>query len=267
MQIARALKSPLANLLLSKKNFVTTKTEKKDVLCMIQKLTPYSTSTPLIRLGPDGDGGFLVPDDLDGIEACFSPGVSTVSGFEKNCADLGMNVFLADKSVDNPAENNEKFNFIKKFIGAKNNTDFITIDDWVKATGVSNDSDLLLQMDIEGFEYEVILNCSGELLNRFRVIVIEFHDLSELWNRPFFNLASHAIDKILQTHTCVHIHPNNYSKVFKKDGLEIPPLAEFTFLRKDRVGNPVRSKSYPHSLDRDNTDNPSLVLPKCWYSY
>lgn len=39
-------------------------------------------SKDLIRLGPNGDGGYLVPDDLTGIEACFSPGVCATSEFE-----------------------------------------------------------------------------------------------------------------------------------------------------------------------------------------
>ena len=36
---------------------------------------------PMIRLGGDGDGGYVVPDDLDGLAACFSPGVSDVADF------------------------------------------------------------------------------------------------------------------------------------------------------------------------------------------
>ena len=30
-------------------------------------------------IGGAGDGGYLVPDDLDGIEYCFSPGVNLIS--------------------------------------------------------------------------------------------------------------------------------------------------------------------------------------------
>ena len=65
------------------------------------------------RLGPDGDGGYLVPDDLAGIEYTFSPGVSTESGFEAALAARGQRVFLADYSVDGPAEANANFAFEK----------------------------------------------------------------------------------------------------------------------------------------------------------
>ena len=131
--------------------------------------------------------------------------------------------------------------------------------------GVSKNKKSVVYEDIEGYEYETFLSCSNELLNRFRIIVAEFHNLEQLWNRPFFQIASAVFEKILQTHTCVHIHPNNYYPIFKKYGLEIPPLAEFTFLRNDRVFDPVPALKFPNPLDCDNTDNASQRLPACWY--
>ncbi|MCU0317661.1 MAG: hypothetical protein MUC92_13840 [Fimbriimonadaceae bacterium] len=56
-------------------------TSKEDILSLIAKLRPIRGQHELIRLGPDEDGGYLVPDDLEGIVACFSPGVNTVSRF------------------------------------------------------------------------------------------------------------------------------------------------------------------------------------------
>jgi hypothetical protein len=88
-----------------------------------------STDKELIRLGPEGDGGYLVPNDLAEIEACFAPGVSVISGFEKDCADIGIKVFLADKSVDHPAESHKLFYFTKKYVGVTTSDDFMTIDD------------------------------------------------------------------------------------------------------------------------------------------
>lgn len=65
-------------------------TDKNEILALMKSLYPLKTEYPLIRLGPVRDGGYLVPDDLTGIEACYSPGVSAVSGFEKDCAKRGM---------------------------------------------------------------------------------------------------------------------------------------------------------------------------------
>jgi len=177
-----------------------------------------------------------------------------------------MQVFMADKSVDGPAVNNELFHFTKKYVGATTNDDFMTLDDWVASAVPEKDTDLLLQIDIEGYEYEVFLSASNALMRRFRIIVAEFHALHMLWSWPFFKLAGHAFEKILQTHSCVHIHPNNYESHLQMNGLDIPLVMEFTFLRNDRIENRSYQKIFPHPLDYDNNpDGGSLVLPQCWY--
>ena len=240
-------------------------TDLRDIRSLIKKLYPLSTNKELIRLGPKGDGGYLLPNDLVGIQACFSPGISSVSGFEKDCADLGIKVYLADKSIDRPADEHELFHFTKKFVGAISDNGFMTLENWVDSSMPDTKSDLLLQIDIEGFEYEVFLSTSEDILQRFRIIVAEFHQLDQLWSRPFFNFASRAFDKVLQAHTCVHIHPNNCCGHLKINGIDIPRVMEFTFLRKDRIENTSYQRNFPSSLDYDNTPNPSLTLPKCWY--
>ena len=135
-------------------------TPKESVVSLINKLHPYSIDKELIRLGPNGDGGYLVPDDLVGIEACFSPGVDQISEFEADCLKRGMQIFLADKSVDKPKLDlaSDKYNFLKKHIGITNNEDFITMDEWVKSGRLDEKSDLLLQMDIEGGELDLFRN-------------------------------------------------------------------------------------------------------------
>ena len=45
-------------------------------------MRPVQTRFPLIRIGSAHDGGYLIPNDLGGISACFSPGVEVNSSFE-----------------------------------------------------------------------------------------------------------------------------------------------------------------------------------------
>ena len=135
--------------------FATAPTYTEEIRSLLDALSPVVCEHALIRLGPNGDGGYLVPDDLEGIAACFSPGVSSVSGFELACAQRGMRVYMADKSVDEPAEKHPQFHFQKKYIGATTNSDFATLDHWISESIASTEEDdLILQMDIEGYEYE-----------------------------------------------------------------------------------------------------------------
>ncbi|MFT4581413.1 MAG: hypothetical protein ACI915_000145 [Gammaproteobacteria bacterium] len=233
---------------------------------LINSLRPIDAGFDLLRLGPEGDGGYLIPDDINGIEYAFSPGVSTESGFEASLVERGMQVFLADYSVDGPGQASDKFSFEKKYIGSFADPSHMTLDVWKTSTIGDYASDLLLQMDIEGAEFEALLNTSDSLLCQFRVLVIEFHYLHQLWNKPWFLIVKRVFEKLLANHSVVHIHPNNGSGSFKSRGLEIPRVAEFTFIRNDRIKQRQPATIFPHPLDRDNKRRKkTMVLPPCWY--
>ncbi len=237
-----------------------------EVRSLIKALHPMSTNIPLIRLGPKEDGGYLVPDDLEGVTCCFSPGVYEVSGFEKDCAQRGMDIHMADASVNKPAEDDERFHFRKSYIGSYEHDKFITMEQWVMDAGDKSDDDWILQIDIEGWEYEVLLNMHADLINKFRIIVIEMHSLDQLFESRFFSIANSAFRKLLANHTCVHIHPNNNGHVQTCHGLSIPSLMEFTFIRNDRIEFSNPTSIFPHTLDADNMiGEKSIILPRCWF--
>jgi len=233
---------------------------------LILSLHPLDSGVELIRLGPDGDGGYLIPDDLEGIEYAFSPGVSTESGFEEDLARRGLRIFLADFAVDEPAEANPHFVFDKQFVGCVSDDTFTTMDEWKNSKLPGYTDDLILQMDIEGAEFEALLSTSADLLSQFRIMVIEFHFLHQLFNKPYFDLSSQVFKKLLQTHSVVHIHPNNCCGSVRAKRIEVPRVAEFTFYRNDRLRQHAYCGTFPHALDRDNTAKPTLILPECWYN-
>lgn len=261
----KSFKAYIKNKLRSNGLYVEKSTSKAAILSLIKSLHPIQTDRELIRLGPDHDGGYLVPDDLKNIKACFSPGVGRMSNFEVSCLEYGMQLFLADKSVDGPGVVHEDLCFLKKFVGPLNNESYTTLDDWVQSSIGNQEEDLMLQMDIEGYEYVTILNTSEKLLKQFRVVIVEFHNLHKLWNKEFFLTTHLVFQKLLQNHYCVHIHPNNISVPYVLNGIEIPSVAEFTFIRKDRVAVKGFRKDFPHALDKDNTPNSPVVLPEIWY--
>lgn len=233
---------------------------------LLQALRPLDPGIELIRLGPEADGGYLLPDDLDGIRYAFSPGVSNESGFEAALAERGMQVFLADASVDGPAASHPRFTFDKRFVGCLTDERYITLDDWHAAKVGDDDAELLLQMDIEGGEYETLLAASPKLLAKLRILIVELHGLPQLWNEPFFAVASRMFEKLLKSHAVVHIHPNNCCGSVKSAGLEIPRIAELTFLRRDRLRSTAYRTTFPHPLDRPNVAKPPLHLAPCWYT-
>jgi hypothetical protein len=269
MQRIKAL-NPLnlfKELLLKKKKIIVGSVDVEQLNTLIRRLWPYDVGKAMIRLGSENDGGYLVPDELDGITACFSPGVDKTTDFERDCAKHGMKLFLADLSVEKTDLNLQtaNYSFLKKHIGVTNSKDFITMDEWFKISQLGPEEDLLLQMDIEGCEYLSLIATSDEMLKRFRIIIVEFHDLHNLWEKDFFNQAEATFSKLLQNHTCVHLHPNNYAKILSLKGINIPNLIEFTFIRNDRIEAKTFQRNFPHKLDSDNTSSNKVVLPRNWY--
>lgn len=142
---------------------------------------------------------------------------------------------------------------------------YITIDKWIEQKSKSK-KDLILQMDIEGAEYEVILDIAKENLNKFRILVIEFHQMSLLLDKHAFRYIKQVFQKILENFEVIHIHPNNCLPVLKFGKYDVPPVLEFTFLRKDRVLEKIATQKFPHSLDRANVShNVDYALPEIFY--
>ncbi|MGR3460303.1 MAG: FkbM family methyltransferase [Roseovarius sp.] len=229
-------------------------------------LTPYQTDSPLIRLGDFGDGGYLVPDDLCGIAACYSPGVSEQASFEMDMAKRGIPSFMADASVECPPRNVPGAQFEAKFLGDRDEGDHMTLASWVAATDPKPGADLLLQMDIEGAEYTTLAAAPRDLLRRFRMIVIEWHHLPSVLTKPrSMRLALAAIENLREDFVTIHLHPNNVAGSVEIDGEAIPRVVEATLLRRDRARDLRPATALPHPLDwRHNPKRPALALPRRW---
>ena len=227
---------------------------------------PVRTQHPLVRVGGAGDGGYLLPDDFAGIRACFSPGVAATADFELAMASRGIESFMADYSVAESPVQHPLLHFEKKYLGTVNNDVYVTLDDWVRAHA-SQGGDLILQMDIEGAEYGVLLDCERSTLARFRMVVVEFHYLDNLIHTKGFELIQLAFHKLLKDFAVVHIHPNNYAAPLNYLGYEIPATMEFSFYRRDCLQPQGLAQQFPHALDRTNVPSaPDFALPACWHA-
>lgn len=235
------------------------------VRALVRSLHPFVTEKPLVRIGGEGDGGYLVPDDFEGITACFSPGVSETATFEEDLARRGIPSFLADASVAAPPIENTLFHFTRKYLGVVEDDRTMPLDAWVRLNAPA-DGDLMLQMDIEGAEWEVLLNTSRETMRRFRIIVLEVHSIWQIVSRLGFQIINSTFEKLLQDFYVVHLHPNNVANPVVVAGISIPSLMEITLIRKDRVKTLVYATEFPHPLDRRNDNRLlDLVLPRAWY--
>jgi hypothetical protein len=217
----------------------------------------------LIRIGPLQDGGYLVPDDLEGLVGAISPGVSSECGFDTEIAQRGIPVLMIDASVDGPPQEHVNFKFIPKFLGAQSSPSEMTLQE---AVTQFPSGDLLLQMDIERAEYEVLPVTPDTVMDRFRIIVIELHLVWRL-ERPTIGDFNAVMDKLLRNHRIVHFHINNSHGAVNVSGVEVPLLVELTLLRNDRANFDAKAHlTLPHPLDEENVPGkPSVKIPEWVY--
>ncbi len=233
--------------------------QQRNVLALLK---PVQTEHRLIRLGGDTDGGYLLPDDLEGIGACFSPGVDVVATFERDVVERGIPTFQIDASVEDTPLKHELNDFEAKFLGIETRDNLITLDDWVKAKVTEATGDLLLQMDIEGHEWLTFAAISTETLLRFRIMVLELHFVDGLTHGLGPWLFQPVLERLARYFDVVHLHANNVTPLVQSRELQMSRCLEVTFYRKDRSVQRSPLQEYPNILDRDNVPNrPSVHMP------
>jgi hypothetical protein len=232
----------------------------EDITKILDMFRPLSITTPLIRVGGDGDGGYLLPDDIEGIDAVYSPGVAETATFESFFADRGVESYLIDASVTAPPIHNDRFHFQRIWLAPETVEGLsISLQDWLDDHTPKSRS-LLLQIDIEGAEYESLLNTPTGHLDQFRIIVIELHELHSIATRMGGRLISALLTKLNETHYVVHTHVNNCCAPLSVQGVLVPDVVELTFLRKDRTEVTGAFATVPHPLDQANTANPDWQM-------
>lgn len=253
--------------LLSQGIFIDPMITTEKLISLVKLIRPQLCSQELIRLGACADGGYLIPNDLSGISACFSPGVDDIASFEQDLYKHGIGSHLADYSVDEIPTGTSALSFTKKFLGASTHDQFISLEDWVTSLAPdAADDSLLLQMDIEGAEYETLLACPNYILSKFRIMAIEFHQIESWSQSDFFKIVEATFRKLLTTHHVVHNHPNNAMGIVDLNGFSAPRVFELTLIKKNRVTlhGPA---SLPHKLDFPNVNYlPDIQLPNQWLS-
>lgn len=221
-----------------------------EVLQSLSLLRPLEADCGLIRVGSDNDGGYLVPDDLDGIYCCFSPGVGWTTAFEDHLQDdFGIPSFLADLTKPNGCRHPVDHIYIRH----ESTDDGKSLVDWIQDKDLPNGVDLLMQMDIEGAEWPVLMSTPRDVLNRFRIIVVEYHYLERLADEYLrFHMLHPVLHKMNELFVAAHVHANNAVDGVRLGSLQYPRVVEVTYLRRDRFVEQGTIQFREHPLDQLN---------------
>lgn len=233
----------------------------------------------LVRIGAAFDGGYVMPKRIiDASEALLSFGLSDEWQFEAAFhAARGKPVAVFDHTVDarfwlqkalaNAARGtlrldahrlrrSLRFMDYRRFFDGKTRRHFkmplgypgpgtADLREALRLTGF--DRDVLLKMDIEGWEYRALDDIAAERA-RFTGIAIEFHDV-DLHSDRIVRFIEETADSLV----LVHFHANSHT-VIGRDGQSI--VVELTFMNR-RLLEPGESLSH-RPLPIPDLDAPNL---------
>lgn len=205
---------------------------KAGVIQFYQTLKFCSLKENQVKIGESGDGGYYLPKTLSYDTHCFSGGVGPSSLFEFELAERGGTVSCYDASVLELPHPHDRVIFEKKFLGVVTSENVTTLNHEMNDTKIQGLENIIVKLDIEGAEYEVLLSMRPDIIEKVRILVIEFHYLTNLFDPMSGKIINAVFKKLLQTHVIYNIQKNPTHSNNKKFGFEINRTLEFCFINK-----------------------------------
>lgn len=219
-----------------------------------ERLHPYLIQEDLRRVGGFKDGGYLIPDINLEIDGLISPGIGDSFSFEFELVGLSEKVVLIDATVDNLKNLPSNMLHLHKMLAATSSQtgDYISLGD-IRTEYFPSAQSLVLQMDIEGSEYEILSAMEEQELDGINIILVEFHNIGEIMSfSDDANLLKSSLDLLFESFYLVHTHPNNAGGFFLNRFKIFPKVVETTWVRKGFIGQTPRRAVLPHLLDVPN---------------
>jgi hypothetical protein len=138
----------------------------------------------------------------------------------------------------------------------------------LEQNGHSKKDQMLLKIDVEGAEWDVFDGMSSNTLAKFDQIIVEYHGLEFLDRESFRSRAERVFRGIYHTHTCIHIHGNNYGGFAIVNNIPIPNVIEVTYALKSKFNFIESDDIFPTYLDDPcKQEEPDLFLGNFKYNF
>lgn len=225
-------------------------------------LQPYDVTCGKARVGGRNDGGYVMAHGFQNCPVAYSIGVGPQVEWDLEMASYGATVHQYDHTVESAPSTHPSFHFNKLGIGPDmENPELITLEEMLRRNGDRDRSGMILQMDVEGAEWDVLASLGSDLLGIFDQINIEFHWLSKLAEPAFRGKAEAIWSKLLQTHRPIHVHGNNCGNFNLVKGVPLPDIIEVSYCHRSRFDFAPCSSVFPTELDFPNgPDKPDYFL-------
>jgi hypothetical protein len=181
------------------------------VLSLLSLLKPAAVvGENRIRVGRDGDGGYVMIDDFQGIDGAVSLGVGDDVSWDEQIAGSGIDVWQFDPTVAGPPAPHALFHFEPLRAAGEDGEGAVCLETILRTRLAGRNGMKLLKIDIEGDEWAVFNATSQDVLATFKQIVCEFHRLDRLGEEEFAGQVRATLEKLAHTHFVYHVHGNNW---------------------------------------------------------
>ena len=212
-----------------------------------------------VRIGKESDGGYVLLNDLEKIKFAYSFGISNEISFDKYLADLNIDIFMYDHTIEKLPFTNKKFHWKKIGLTEKKVKfgNMNTFEELIKENGHINEKNMILKMDIEGAEWNIFNELKEELILQFKYILVEFH-----FKEKYKSIYLDVFKKINKTHQIFHLHCNNLGTLIYYDGYIICSAIEVSFIIKEKETLikssdlfPVKNIDFKNNKTAEDFDN------------
>jgi hypothetical protein len=235
---------------MTSRNDIDVATRMKDLLALLHIHDVRGQKK--VRIGAEQDGGYVMLPPCRSTSAALSLGVGNDVSWDYNLAETGIKVYQFDHTVGQAPLSHDNFSFFK--IGAGRDLSgmerFTPLSELLRIAGCQNDKDLILKVDIEDYEWGLVLDETPDTFLRFSQIVGEFHGLLRAVDSLYYKHFFDAISLLKKTHEVVHVHANNWGQLGIIANIPVPDVLEITFARKSDHEFIRFERLLPSALDR-----------------
>lgn len=224
-------------------------------LLQVRRLS--SNDLAKVRIGKENDGGYVLLDDFKEGGIAYSFGISDDVSWDSDMVDRGYDVYMYDHTIPALPMEKERFHFFKQGLAGDNSAypQLATLKKYLEENGHSSHQHMILKVDVEGAEWDWLQSVEEATLNQFDQIVIELHWCT---NYSLREKILKGIQKINKTHGVLHLHGNNYARVFWLDGIPHPDVLEVLWVNRSVYSiddsyraRPMEPLDQPNALERD----------------
>lgn len=243
--------------------------EEKNLRAIISSLyIKRDDSVNLVRVGGDGDGGYLMFDKFSKASVAYSIGIGTNIKWDNDISSRGYDVYMYDHTVskkDLPVLN-DRLHFFQKGLSESISIDskFMSLSEMLQQNDHIQRNDMILKMDIEGAEWRVLKHLDDKIMQCFDQFVVEYHGLM---NKSNWGIYSEVLSKVSKTHQAIHVHGNNACEYAVIDGRRFPDTLEVSYVRKAERQLEKHIVMLPEFLDERNVDYLDEISLEDWNDF